>query len=776
MKFRSAFAETVEHNMITKRLQFVLAWMVAGLVLLAILILKRSADRTGIDPKTLERFLQIEAGRNQLDETVWGQEMLAQKYEDIFIQLWDQLRAAADPFSILRNFSFGELRLGEPQPSRLHELGITEVEFSGSTRSMALEDWRSWLDRAKEEGYRLDQSEWRLVAFERTNEVARAFIDMNLHASLPANQRRIILRGKLDVRWRPSQDLSVRSDPDVISVAALRVLSRDGPAVFEHVLSQEIAPELNSVFIDPMILYDLDRDNRSEILFATRNRIYWNRGQGEFHAAPISTALSDPINVAMVADFNMDARPDFLAADSLGLLMLTGDAQGRFSQVLERTWRAESPLLNPFVMTAGDIDGDGDLDVWLAQYKLPYVEGQMPTPFYDGNDGFPSFLLVNDGSGRFSEQTERAGLSGKRLRRTYSSSFVDLDSDKDLDLVVVSDFAGMDVYSNDGRGRFTDATSMWVDDSHAFGMAHAIADLDRDLRPDIFMIGMNSFVADRLDYMGLGISGGTQDLKMRPKMAYGNRLYFWDGQQFRQKPMSEQAAKSGWSWGVSTFDFDLDGDLDAYIANGHKSRATAKDYEAQFWRHDIYVGGSAHDSGVNLYFGSVARRLYGLGYSYGGYYKNAFFLNEAGASFLEVAHLLGVALEVDSRNVASDDLDGDGRLDLILTTFEEWPRARQAVHLFRNTLSSPGHWLAVRLRESGRGRSPAGAKVILKSPAGSQVRFLVTGDSYRTQHAPTAHFGIGNETQVNEVEVHWPNGEIERIQNPGVDQAHVIGN
>mgnify|MGYP003336824970 CR=1 FL=1 len=74
-----------------------------------------------------------------------------------------------------------------------------------------------------------------------------------------------------------------------------------------------------------------------------------------------------------------------------------------------------------------------------GQYKLPYVAGQMPTPYYDANDGFPGYLLRNDGHGNFTDATAASGLASKRFRRSYSASFVDLDEDGDVDLVVVSD-------------------------------------------------------------------------------------------------------------------------------------------------------------------------------------------------------------------------------------------------------------------------------------------------------------------------------------------------
>ena len=122
----------------------------------------------------------------------------------------------------------------------------------------------------------------------------------------------------------------------------------------------------------------------------------------------------------------------------------------------------------------------------------------MPTPFDDANDGYPAFLMINDGRGVFSDQTSASGLSSKAFRRTYSGSLVDLDRDRDLDLVVVSDFAGMDVYENDGFGRFVDRTLPWLGVSKGFGMGHLIRDLNRDGLLDLWMIGMHSPTADRM--------------------------------------------------------------------------------------------------------------------------------------------------------------------------------------------------------------------------------------------------------------------------------------
>lgn len=770
-----------------------------------------------VTPEVAAQLQALEAQRQQLDRTVWAKELLAQMHEAVFLKLWDELRSREDEFAVLEKFDFEALELGTPKDSETLEHGITRIVFAAPRHRLERSTWRQRLAAFKQEGYRLQQSDWRHARFESgTNGVAHSVVAMTVHAIHPERQQRFVLRGNLHVRWRENADLKGQFSreteppltpslsrageegarragkgesgpftgrarvylerapvPELIDASELELLSQTGPPAFQRTLSQEVAPRANPVFIDPLILYDLDGDGLSEIILACRNTVYWNRGQGVFQTGRLC-AHPQTINTGVIADFSGDGAADFLAADAAGLLLFRGNNHGRFAEPARRIKFTDAPLPNPFVLTAGDIDGDGDLDVWLAQYKLPYVAGQMPTPYYDANDGFPSFLLLNDGSGQFRDHTEAAGLAVKRFRRTYSSSFVDLDDDGDLDLVVVSDFAGVDLHYNDGRGHFTDRTSSVVDEPHGFGMAHSVGDFDADGTLDLLMVGMNSYVAGRLEGMRLGPAQVGVDLAMRPKMAQGNRLYFSRDGRFKQTSASLQVSQSGWSWGATSFDFDNDGDLDIYIANGHKSRASVKDYESQFWRHDLYVGTSRHDPVADAYFKSVGTKLYGDGQSYGGYEKNRFFVNRSGENFVEVGHLLGLALETDCRNLVSDDLDGDGRMDLLVTTFAEWPQSRQGLHLFRNQTGASGNWIGVRLRESGPGFSPMGAKITLFAPGGRQMRHVVTGDSYRSQHAPTAHFGLGGQTRVEQVEIRWPNGLIRRLVKPAINRYHEV--
>ena len=304
-------------------------------------------------------------------------------------------------------------------------------------------------------------------------------------------------------------------------------------------------------------------------------------------------------------------------------------------------------------------------------------------------------------------------------------------------------------------------------------MSHAIGDLNGDGRPDVLMLGMDSPVAERMDAGGWNRPGFDRISSVRAAMTFGNRLLIGTGTGLAAAPdpLARALARTGWSWGAALADFDNDRGLDLAVAAGHETRASTRDYERQFWRHDLYVAGSTNDPAAELYFKTATGRRRADGASYGGWQQSSLRLNNGGSDFADVAWLLGVAVPDDCRNLVAEDLDGDGRVDLILTTASAWPARRQRLLIFHNELVTTNHWIGFRL--DGGMASPIGARVELTDTAGRQVRWIVAGDSYRSQSAGTAHFGLGTNQPIDATIV-WPNGHTTHLDRPARDAWHRV--
>ena len=278
--------------------------------------------------------------------------------------------------------------------------------------------WRRLLNQWKSE-YRLRESEWHQEAF-RANENGRAvsIYRIVLHAERLNAPGRLVVRATLKIIWENGL-ATEEARPHGIEVEQLKILTREDSVPFRHERDFELARDLpdhkpvhpsgaRDVLAAPLLVQDLDGDHLPEVVLAGANLVYRNRGNFKFQPEPLVPGSRYSFQAGVLADFNGDGYSDLLTSAL--------PASPAFIRVLKN-----EPLVSlaniqavsirdPQCITCGDVDGDGDLDAFIGQYASTYMSGKLPTPYYDANDGHPAYLLINDGTGRFADQTEAFGL------------------------------------------------------------------------------------------------------------------------------------------------------------------------------------------------------------------------------------------------------------------------------------------------------------------------------------------------------------------------------
>jgi len=752
---------------------------------------KKISDVTGPSPSAQEQIDRKLEEREALDGKEWKAEVDAQDYERTFVRLWDRLRETKNDWAVWEEFPFKEISIPQAPKSGVkikHQLGVEEtVWINKTTQSYEFTQWKEQLQQWRK-SYSIKETEWHQQEFDADEKGKRSLFKFTIHATSLKDSSRYILRGALRVYWSENKDSGGRWLPGRLEVESLKGLQREGTIPFKSV-GELKARRDNSQFTrervtgsvdpSPLLVRDLNGDWLPEIIPTGSNLIYWNQGEMRFKPEPMLNGGRGQFpDAAIIADFTQDGLPDLLTfGPDEKPMVFRGSKTGRFEVPPVVSLKGmRTNISDPSAITAGDVDGDGDLDVFVSQYLNPYAAGRAPTPYYDALDGLPSYLLINDGTGKFTDGTLAANLIKKRNRRTYSASFVDLDNDKDLDLVVVSDFSGLDLYLNDGSGGFSDITDRLGDDHYSFGMSHAFADYNQDGLMDIYMVGMGSTTARRLEHLNLGRKGFEPVQAARMKMGYGNRLLLGDGKGgFKQAPYNDSLARTGWAWGCTPWDFDNDGDRDLYIANGHISGTSAKDYCTKFWRHDIYTPKIQTQSVVMAGVFKECQADLGKTESWNGFEHNVLFLNEGDGLYTNISFLMGLSNEADCRSVVSADLDMDGRPDLLVVEKEAGDeRTRDGqIRLIRNTLATENSWIGVHLK--GRvNKSIWGATVTVKQRDKKQSLPVVSGDSWKAQHPATVHFGLGENGPVETVTVRWPDGSVAQLKAPSLNSYHII--
>ncbi len=529
---------------------------------------------------------------------------------------------------------------------------------------------------------------------------------------------------------------------------------------------------------------DFDGDGNCDLYFCNMkgaNGLFRNLGDWKFTnvTEPAGVGCTQQISRAAVfADVNGDGKPDLLVSSIGGPnAYYVNLGQGRFSNATA----AAGLVLKAgcHTMTLADIDGDGDLDLYIANYgetsilrsggtvSFRYVNGKPVVSgryarrikIIDGQMiemGEPDSLFLNDGHGNFQLASWTDGMfldeSGNALKTApydmgLSAMFRDINGDGAPDLYVCNDFQTPDrIWLNDGKGHFRALPDSALRTTSHFSMGVDFADINRDGLDDFFVSDMLS----RFHTLAM-----TQLSPTNPTPAVVGEIT--DRQQARRNTLQLNrgdlhwseignfagVAKSDWSWSVVFLDVDLDGYEDLLVANGHA-------YDTQ----DL----DATEKSPSRNALQPMQRERQLTEFPPLETPNCLFRNRGDLTFEEIGAKWGFNSTNVSHGICLADLDNDGDLDVIVSCLWKPPL------IYRNDSTAPR--IAVRLRGKSPNTQGIGAQIkVLGGAVPMQSQEIISGGRYLSGDDPMRVFAAGSLTQRMTVQVRWRNGTRSVVQN-----------
>jgi hypothetical protein len=664
-------------------------------------------------------------------------------------------------------------------------------------RTSALAAWKAYLEsfaEIEEAGFHLDRLEtWRgseLVARVRFELIGRP------QGARQAGIDRAVLRMRL--RRRPAGPAGAA--PVGLEIVAASLVEGDR-VIAERPQFADVSREAGidfenrtyPAFLDRplrfgMIRYgpggiaaaDYDNDGFYDLFIpdGVASRLLRNRGDGTFEDVTEKAGLGglDGVSAAVFGDYDNDGWKDlFVSRTFRPNQLFHNNGDGTFTDVTARSGLGEDCCTT--VASWGDYDNDGYLDLYVGRYLDP--RAKIPTTFYARN-GEPNRLYHNNGDGTFTDVTAQAGVGDTGL--CLGSAWGDYDNDGYPDLFVVNDFGRSTLYHNNGDGTFEDVTVAAGALAYGAGMNASFADYDNDGLLDLYTTDIRSehawfaapatvgrYLANcwlqgvwRTDmplYWQIFRQSGFKFVDVFREMAAGNHLLRNRGDgTFEDVSAKAGANPVGWFWGAVFADFDNDGWLDLYCANGWVYGKPGTEIELEFLDN---VVGRQRDYKAGIFFDP---RNFGER-SWHGWERNRHLRNNGDGTFREIGRGAGTDLLTNSRGVAAADFWNRGALDLAVAA----NGGRHA--LLRNEVGVRRHWLQVELTGVRTNRDAVGARVEVVAGGVRQLREVAAGDGYASQSTLRLHFGLGEATGAEEVTVRWPaSGIVERFTDVAGDR------
>ena len=423
-----------------------------------------------------------------------------------------------------------------------------------------------------------------------------------------------------------------------------------------------------------------------------------------------------------VGDYNTDGHLDFYVTNAGPNVLYHNNGDGTFRDVTREAGADDSRFSSSSSFL--DYDSDGDLDLYVTNYVSFTVRGNRkcgetrqdycsPSVY----DPLPDRLFQNQGNGKFTDITEKAGL-GRAFGAGLGVIAVDLNLDDRPDMYVANDGTPNQLWINQGDGTFEDlglisGTAYNIDGVAEAGMGVTAADFDGDGDEDLFV---------------------THNKKETNTLYLNGREAGFSDATFRFGLANPSVANTG--FGTLGFDYDQDGWLDLFVANGAVVVDNRQPPESA--------------------------------YPYA--QKNQLFRSDGTGRFQEIgADLAGPALDLVevSRGAALGDVDNDGDVDIVIAN------NNGAARLLLNQVGSRNHWLGVRLRGAGRSIHAGiyqARLALIREGQKPLWRRCHSDGSYLSANDSRVFFGLGASPDFERVEVYWPDGRCETWNDVRADQ------
>ncbi|MEK7409416.1 MAG: CRTAC1 family protein [Acidobacteriota bacterium] len=548
---------------------------------------------------------------------------------------------------------------------------------------------------------------------------------------------------------------------NVLSTVLLALLSLAAPPVepvvfedvarragIDFVLRNSATPQKHQIetMVAGVAVFDYNNDGRPDIYFVNgavqpklekvdpswHNRLYRNDGGWSFTDVTVQAGVQGAGFATGVAtgDYDNDGFTDMFIAGVNRNILYRNRGDGTFADVTQKAglgWN-DPKRLKPWSIAAGffDYDNDGRLDLFVVNYvvwipdKEPYCGDPQKTyrtychPKY--YTPLPNMLFHNNGDGTFTDVSESAGIAA-HAGKGMSVNFVDYDQDGRLDVFSTNDTFPNFLFRNEGGGRFREvalrAGVAFNEDGRALSsMGSDFRDLDNDGREDLFVAALANETFPLWRNLG---KGSFMDITYPSGLGRMTLPH------------------SGFGNGI--FDLNNDGWKDLFVACG-----------------DV-------NDNTELFSSRKSRQ------------RNLVLLNQDGTKFLDASAQAGPDFQQTAlhRGAAFGDFDLDGRVDVVVS------RIGERAALFRNTSPAKNHWLALRLTGRRSNRDAIGARIQLVGASGrEQWNHVTTSTGYACASDRTVFFGLGADAAAKLIEITWPSGTRQALENVAADRYLTI--